>query len=124
MAYNFEDRHDYLRTRMRTVNSRSINYGRGSGGETIDATVYEMTADDLVMYGLTMEVRHFSLVVNIADIETALGSGELPERNDTIEDEALGIELRVEPLGSEPVFKYTNHQRKAVRIHAVEVGEL
>lgn len=134
MSYNFESRHDYLRGRMRKLNSRTVTYERGSASGTIKATVYEADPSDLQPFGVSLEVRHFFFVIDLTEGESVagadyaylqelLGADEVPERNDEITDEALGLVFRVEPMGDEPPFRYTNHQRKAVRLHAVEVGE-
>lgn len=124
MAYDFETRHDYLRTRMREVNSRDVTYTRGTTSGTVSATVYEADPTELQPFGVSLDVRHFFLIVHVTALEALLGDGAEPERDDRIDDSNIGVELRVEPMGDEPPYRFTNHQRKAVRIHAIEVGAL
>lgn len=107
---------------MRALNSRTVTYQRASASESMSATVYEMKPEDLLPYGISTDMRHFSLIIDVADIETVLGSGGKPKAQDKIRDAKLGIVLSVQPMGDEPCFKYTTHQRKAMRIHAVEDG--
>lgn len=122
MAYSFESRHDMLRNRMRALNSRTVTYQRGSESQSMLATVYEMKAEDLMPYGLATDVRHFSLIIDVSEVEKVVGSGSTPKPQDKIKDASLGIVLSVQPMGTEPCFTYTTHQRKAMRIHAIEDG--
>lgn len=124
MAYDFASRFDRLRTRMREVNSRSVVYSAGDLSDTISATVYEAKAEDLAPWAISLTVRHFFVIVDVAVIEVVLGSGQRPKRNHVIMDETLGIRLIVEPMGQEPCYRYTNHLRRAVRIHAIEHGPM
>ncbi len=125
MAYNFEARHDTLRPRMRELNSRTVTYKRGITSGPLSATFYEIDPQELQPYGVSLDIRHVSLIVDVADIESLLGAGAVPEANDEVRDanHSPTLVFLVEPMGDDPPFKYTNHQRKAVRIHAVEVDD-
>lgn len=125
MAYDFEARHDTLRTRMREVNSRTVTYadGEGSGANsgTISATVYSLTPEDLLAFGITLDVRRRDYIVTLAELQAIIGADEVPERGHLITDGDLTCEVM--PLGDGPIFNYTNHQRKAVRIHTTVIAE-
>lgn len=108
---------------MRAINSRTVTYRRGVTSGTLSATVYEIDPRELQPFGVSLDIRHVSLIVDVADIESLLGAGAVPEANDEVTDanHSPSLVFLVEPMGDEPPFRYTNHQRKAVRIHAVEV---
>ena len=57
MVYSFETRHNLLESRMRKLNSRSITYKRGTNEVTLDATVYELDPDELLPFGISIDVR-------------------------------------------------------------------
>lgn len=123
MAYDFETRHDYLRSRMRAVNKRTVTWSRGGTSGPLSATVYKMDPEELQPFGVALDVHHVYFIVDVADLGSLLGAGAVPERNDEVTDPKLGLVFRIVPLGDEPPFRYTNHQRLAVRAHAIEVGE-
>src|SRR5690554_4555671 len=121
MAYSFASRHDRLRTRMREVNSRTVTYRRGARSAEVLATVHELGPDELVAMGLPSDVRRRGYVIDVADLEEVGNPFEHPKQGDRVEDGDLTCQAL--PMGSnEPVYRYTNHQRKAYRIHTQLVG--
>jgi hypothetical protein len=122
MPYDFEARHSRLAARMRAVNSRSITISRESEEITVRATAYEIPPEELIAYGLPLDVRRIDYIVSMADlVETVFANPLNPIRlHDKIQDGDLT--LKVTPLGDRPCFKWTSHNRIALRIHAVVIA--
>lgn len=114
MTYDFASRHDRLRTRMREVNSTTIDYARGETTvEGFSATVYEMKPDELMALGLPVDTRRREYIFDIDEIAEEF---TVPRQADEITDGSL--RCKVVPQGDEPCFRWTNHQRNEVRVHA------
>ena len=126
MTYDFTSRHDYLRKRMRKVNSRLVIYVIPEIGPfEVPATCYELTPEELSQYGVSLDVERRDYIIDVAEFNKGIAgsisgsssAGPLkkePDQGDTIIDGNLTC--TVAPL-LDTSFKYTTHGRKAVRIH-------
>ena len=121
MSYNFTDRFNRLGNRMREVNNSRIRYHDGfNTSEEILATVYELVPDDRLPFGTVVSgrVRDYIITTNHLRINQTL---IIPEQGHTIIDGNL--QCLVTPLGEEPCFRYTSHQRITMRIHTKVIDE-
>jgi hypothetical protein len=121
MAYSFAQRHDKLRTRMRSTNSRAVVYRRGRRSAPVPATVYELSAEELIPFGVPLDARRRDYIIDLAELETVGNPFGVPKAGDTIEDG--GLVCQVAPLGEEACFRWTNHQRNEFRIHTQIIKE-
>jgi hypothetical protein len=125
MAYSFGTRHDYLRTRMRAVNSRDVVYRRGALSAEVQATVYEMRDEDKVNFGVPLGERRIDYIIDNDEVIAAVGNPFTgPEQNDEIVDATIGVVCKVVPMTDGQCFKYTNNRRAAFRIHSLVDEEL
>lgn len=126
MTYDISTRIQYIGTRMRTVNKVSIAYTQGANVYVFNATIQEMSPDELQAAGLsiTRQIRRYTYTVG--DTATLNGSDTtlttfLPSRGDTISES--GLSLKVIPMSeTSPIYKYTTHPRKSVQFHAEVIG--
>lgn len=115
MAYNFEDRLNRLSPRMRTLNSRPVQYWRG-GNVLFEAaaTVYELKTDDLIAFGVTLDARHLDFIFSRKQMPIGLR----PLEGDAIYDPKLDVYCKVSRLGGEAHYRWVSHTREAMRIHS------
>lgn len=127
MPYDFKARHDKLRTRMRAVNQNTVTYTpldesaieTGADGEPLTATVYEKSVDELLAFGLAVDSRRRDYIISTVDLP-----GIEPRKGDLITDSTAGLICKVSPMGGEATWRWTNQQRKALRIHTHVEAEI
>ena len=124
MAYSVGARHDYLRTRMRAVNSREVVYWRGSKSAAVSATPYELRAEDKIAFGIPLGERHIDYIIDNDDVIAGVGNPfRGPEQGDKIVDATIGVTCQVVPRMQEQCFVYTTNRRAAFRVHSHVIKE-
>lgn len=112
MTYNFSNRLDYLGTRMKEVNSRSVSYIRPGVGTIsgLKATAVEHDATELLALGMPVDIKLRMYSMDVAELKIG-GNCITPEPGDKITDG--GLTIRLVPLGpDQPAYKYTTQSRK------------
>jgi len=118
MAYDFEERFNRLATRMRELNKRTVDIYRNDIEEfaDVEVTCYELAHEELLHYGISTDIRRRDYIITAADV-----IDYEPQIGDEIRDGSLVCE--VAKLGDIAHWKYTSHNRVALRIHTVVTGE-
>jgi len=105
--------------------TRSVSYARGTSTvevqATIGRTVFEQ-ADD-VGGGIVTKTESRDYLIRTADLVLD-GQPTLPKRGDQIRESDGGTTFVYEVLspGDEPVFRYSDPYRKALRIHTKHIA--
>lgn len=107
---------------MRTLNSREVTYTRGAASVTLQATCYEVSQEELLNQGISVDVRKRDYIFSASGLVFEGGSSDsggtqqiTPEAGDIITDRELIC--KVLPMGSLPCWKWTSHLRNSLRVH-------
>ncbi|MGD9647086.1 MAG: hypothetical protein AB7U73_15350 [Pirellulales bacterium] len=121
MAYDFAQRHAHLRTRQRAVHKVDVVYRRKGKTVPLPATPHELSAAEVIPFGVTLDVRRRDYIMDLAPLAAGLPPFGFPQQGDEIHEGELICQ--VQPMGDEPCFRYTTHRRDEVRVHTQVISE-
>ena len=110
----------WLESRRHEVMSSEVTYSRGQASTTLQATIGKSVFEQTNDYGAMQRVETVDFIVRPEDLD--LGSGStLPRSGDRV----IGVDgaiYEVQSVPGEPVWRYTDQYRNAVRVHAKAVS--
>ena len=107
-----------LAARRKSRVTRSVTYSRGDASVTVSVSVGETTWEVIDSEGFTTKWESRDFIMTAADLVLS-GSTVLPARGDRIvetDDTAVYTYEAMAPA-SEPVYRFSDRSRVAIRIH-------
>jgi len=103
--------------------TRSVSYARGSSTVEVQATIGRTEFEQADEYGIVHKVESRDYLIRAADLVLD-GQPTLPKRGDQIRetDGTTTIVYEVLSPGDEPIFRYSDPYRKALRIHTKHIA--
>ena len=103
--------------------TRSVSYARGSSTVEVQATIGRTEFEQTDEYGIVHKVESRDYLIRTADLVLD-GQPTLPKRGDQIRESDGTTTFVYEVLspGDEPVFRYSDPYRKALRIHTKHIA--
>ncbi len=103
--------------------TRSVSYARGSSTVEVQATVGRTVFEQADEYGIVHKTESRDYLIRTADLELD-GQVTLPKHGDQIRetDGTSTFVYEVLSPGDEPVFRYSDPYRKALRIHTKHIA--
>lgn len=111
---------DWLNSKLGTVAAHSIEYRRaGYDALEISASVGQSNFEEASDYGVLIktETRDYLVLASLIVYDAAVSE---PRRGDVVKDG--GILYEVLAVANEPCFRYSDPDRKMLRIHTKEIG--
>jgi len=102
--------------------SRTVTYARGVNSVVLQATVGRTEAEQADEFGLYHRVESRDFLIRTGDLVLA-AAVVLPEAGDKIResDGATDFVYEVMAFGGEPPFRYSDPQRRVLRVHTKHV---
>ena len=99
--------------------TRTVVYVRGGESVEVQATIGRTAFEQADEYGVVHKIESRDYLIRTADLVLG-GSPTLPKRGDQIREKDAEVTFVYEVLspGDEPVFRYSDPYRKALRIHS------
>lgn len=103
--------------------TRSVSYARGSSTIELLATIGRTEFEQADDFGIVHKVESRDYLIRTTDLLLD-GQATLPKRGDQIReiDSATTSIYEVLSPGNEPVFRYSDPYRKALRIHTKHIA--
>ena len=103
--------------------TRSVSYARGASTVAVQATVGRTEFEQADEYGIVHKTESRDYLIRTADLVLD-GQATLPKRGDQIRetDGSTTVVYEVLSPGDEPVFRYSDPYRKALRIHTKHIA--
>jgi len=103
--------------------TRSVSYGRGASTVAVQATVGRTVFEQADEYGIVHKTESRDYLIRTSDLVLD-GQATLPKRGDLIReiDGSTTVVYEVLSPGDEPVFRYSDPYRKALRIHTKHIA--
>jgi len=103
--------------------TRSVSYTRGSSTIEVQATIGRTEFEQADDFGIVHKVESRDYLIRTADLVLD-GQPTLPKRGDQIRetDGSTTVVYEVLSPGDEPVFRYSDPYRKALRIHTKHIA--
>jgi len=118
------DANDWLTAQRHKHLTDAVTYQRGGASVQVQATVGRSQFDVHDGYGGTLRVESRDYLIRSEDLVLG-GELILPISGDRI-IETIGtteVTYEVTAIGGEPCFRYSDPQRKTLRIHTKNIGE-
>ena len=98
--------------------TRTVSYARGATTVEVQATIGRTVFEQADEYGVVTKAESRDYLIRTADLVLD-GQVTLPQRGDQIRETDGGTTFVYEVLspGDEPIFRYSDPYRKALRIH-------
>lgn len=103
--------------------TRSVSYARGASTVAVQATVGRTEFEQADEYGIVHKTESRDYLIRTADLVLD-GQAAMPKRGDQIRetDGTTTVVYEVLSPGDEPVFRYSDPYRKALRIHTKHIA--
>jgi len=103
--------------------TRAVSYGRGASTVAVQATIGRTVFEQADEYGIVTKTETRDYLIRTADL-VLNGLAVLPTRGDQIRETEGPTTFVYEVLspGDEPVFRYADPYRKALRIHTRHIA--
>ena len=103
--------------------TRSVSYARVASTVAVQATIGRTEFEQADEYGIVHKVESRDYLIRTADLVLE-GQSTLPKRGDQIRetDGSTTVVYEVLSPGDEPVFRYSDPYRKALRIHTKHIA--
>ena len=103
--------------------TRSVSYARGASTVEVQATIGRTEFEQADEYGIVTKTESRDYLIRTADLVLD-GQATLPMRGDQIRetDGTTTFVYEVLSPGDEPVFRYSDPYRKALRIHTKHIA--
>jgi len=103
--------------------TRTVSYARGSNTVEVQATIGRTVFEQADEYGIVTKTESRDYLIRTADIVLD-GQVTVPKRGDQIRENDGSSTFIYEVLspGDEPVFRYSDPYRKALRIHTKHIA--
>jgi len=103
--------------------TRSVSYTRGASTVAVQATIGRTEFEQADEYGIVHKTESRDYLIRTADLVLE-GQATLPKRGDLIRetDGTTTVVYEVLSPGDEPVFRYSDPYRKALRIHTKHIA--
>ena len=103
--------------------TRSVSYARGASTVEVQATIGRTEFEQADEYGIVHKTESRDYLIRTADLVLD-GQATLPKRGDQIRETDGETTFVYEVLspGDEPVFRYADPYRKALRIHTKHIA--
>ncbi len=103
--------------------TRTVSYARGANTVEVQATIGRTVFEQADEYGIVTKTESRDYLIRTADLVLD-GQPTLPKRGDQIRETDGGTTFVYEVLspGDEPVFRYSDPYRKALRIHTKHIA--
>ncbi len=103
--------------------TRSVSYARGASTVEVQATIGRTIFEQADEYGIVTKTESRDYLIRTADLVLD-GQPTLPKRGDQIRETDGSTIFFYEVLspGDEPVFRYSDPYRKALRIHTKHIA--
>ncbi len=103
--------------------TRSVSYARGASTVEVQATIGRTVFEQADEYGIVTKTESRDYLIRRADLVLD-GQATLPKRGDQIRETDGETTFVYEVLspGDEPVFRYSDPYRKALRIHTKHIA--
>ena len=103
--------------------TRSVSYARGASTVEVQATIGRTVFEQADEFGIVTKTESRDYLIRTADLVLD-GLATLPKRGDLIRetDGTTTFVYEVLSPGDEPVFRYSDPYRKALRIHTKHIA--
>jgi len=103
--------------------TRSVSYARGASTVEVQATIGRTEFEQADEFGIVTKTESRDYLIRTADLVLD-GQPTLPKRGDQIRetDGSTTFVFEVLSPGDEPVFRYSDPYRKALRIHTKHIA--
>ena len=103
--------------------TRTVSYARGTSTVEVQATIGRTVFEQADEFGIVTKTESRDYLIRTADLVLD-GQPTLPKRGDQISEIDGGTTFVYEVLspGDEPVFRYADPYRKALRIHTKHIA--
>lgn len=105
--------------RLREQAGKTVTYTRGANSVSLTAVVGQSPHEQLDDVGMPVTAQSRDYLFKASDLVLASVAVE-PQQGDQITDS--GSTYSVRSMGSEPAWRYSDHDRTTIRIHTVEVS--
>ncbi|HED53717.1 MAG TPA: hypothetical protein ENJ00_05895 [Phycisphaerales bacterium] len=103
--------------------TRTVSYARGASTVEVQTTIGRTIFEQADEFGIVTKTESRDYLIRTADLVLD-GQGTLPKRGDQIRetDGTTTFVYEVLSPGDEPVFRYSDPYRKALRIHTKHIA--
>ena len=123
MADMLEQGASWLDNQRHQHMTRSVSYARGSSTVEVQATIGRTEFEQADEYGIVQKIESRDYLIRTSDLVLD-GQSTLPKQGDQIReiDGETTFVYEVLSPGDEPVFRYSDPYRKALRIHTKHIA--